>query len=763
LPTPVTALSNDDTQPTPSSVSLSYNDPATWKSLSNAEREYIVLRGPPKNPSSFPRDSHGRCFPNNVFNKTLNNGEKAYVDWLVWSCSTNKLFCFSCCLFHNTDGKEGMSLLASTDGGIKDNWRKLYDQVRSHERNSVHVSRYLNWKSLETAIKEKKGVDDAIQRKIDAETAKWREILKCILDVILFLAERNLPLRGSSSRIGDEDNGLFLGMLELLSKHNKMLEVHLAHVKQHQDAQNRMQAHYLSWSSQNEFLNACGKQVLDALLQESKKAMYYSIIVDATPDVSHTEQISFVLRYVHRSEENVWAIKERFLLFKDCEKKKGKDIADLLCRVLEENEIDIQLCRGQGYDNGSNMAGIYNGVQALIMQKNPQAVYLPCCAHSLNLCGVHAVESSTVVKSFFGNIQKLYNFFSSSPSRWKVLQDNTGISLHRLSDTRWSARIDAIKPLVKRPREIMASLKTLKEDFDLPGDLYNDVTALLTWFLSFEYVVLATFWFKALQAINDVSCLLQGTQLTLDEEIRLFTSLVNDLQRIRESWSTIIEESRIVAVNLGFEEMFKQKRQRRQKIFHDEDRRNVHEHATEEDKFRVEVFYAALDKAIQEISVRAQKAKEINNRFSFIWNWDVSADATILKAVQLAKFYPRDINADDIAEETRHMASIGKELFGKVSSLELLNLIYKKGLQNIFPQTCIALRIFITIPVSVAEGERFFSKLAIVKNCLRSTMKQDRLSSLVLLSCEHDLAKSLNYDKIIDAFASSRARRIQLS
>ena len=40
-----------------------------------------------------------------------------------------------------------------------------------------------------------------------------------------FLAECNLPLRGSSSRITDKENGLFLGMLELLSKHNKVLEM----------------------------------------------------------------------------------------------------------------------------------------------------------------------------------------------------------------------------------------------------------------------------------------------------------------------------------------------------------------------------------------------------------------------------------------------------------------------------------------------------------------------------------------------------------
>ncbi len=72
-------------------------------------------------------------------------------------------------------------------------------------------------------------------------------------------------------------------------------------------------------------------------------------------------------------------------------------------------------CRGQGYDNGANMAGVYNGAQAAIREKNPQALFSPCSEHSLNLCGVHAVESSAVVKSFFGNIQRLYNFFS-----WKI-------------------------------------------------------------------------------------------------------------------------------------------------------------------------------------------------------------------------------------------------------------------------------------------------------------------------------------------------------
>lgn len=104
---------------------------------------------------------------------------------------------------------------------------------------------------------------------------------------------------------------------------------------------------------------------------------------------------------------------------------------------------------------------------------------------------------------------------------------------------------------------------------------------------------------QSLQAINDVSCLLQNTQLTLDEEIHLFILLLNDLRCIRASWPVILEEARIVASNFGFEESFKEKRQRRHKIFHDEDRIYVYDTANEEERFQVEVFYVALDKLIQ--------------------------------------------------------------------------------------------------------------------------------------------------------------------
>ncbi len=314
-------------------------------------------------------------------------------------------------------------------------------------------------------------------------------------------------------------------------------------------------------------------------MEEVKQALYYSIIVDGTPDVSHTEQITFILRYVNLNEE-VWEICERFLTMEDCDKKKGRDIAELICKVLKEHDIELKNCRGQGYDNGANMAGVYNGAQAAIREKNPQALFSPCSAHSLNLCGVHAVESSAVVKSFSGNIQRLYNLFSSSPSHWNILQEATGVSLHKLSTTRWSARIEAVKPLVKRPREILDALKRLK-DHDLPGDLSDDVDNLIQWLQSFEFVLRITFWFKALQTINDVSILLQASKITIDEEFHLIESLQDDLKWMRESWSVISEESKLVASSLGLSERCREKRQRVPTRFHDEPTDSEHQqHST---------------------------------------------------------------------------------------------------------------------------------------------------------------------------------------
>jgi hypothetical protein len=66
----------------------------------------------------------------------------------------------------------------------------------------------------------------------------------------------------------------------------------------------------------------------------------------------------------------------------------------------------------------------------------------------------------------------------------------------------------------------------------------------------------------------------------------------------------------------------------------------------------------------------------------------------------------------------------------------------------------------LTIPVTVASAERSFSKLKLIKSYLRSTMSQERLNGLAILSIEKNMLENLEYKNLISNFASQKARRM---
>ncbi|GJR27160.1 zinc finger MYM-type protein 1-like protein [Tanacetum coccineum] len=74
----------------------------------------------------------------------------------------------------------------------------------------------------------------------------------------------------------------------------------------------------------------------------------------------------------------------------------------------------------------------------------------------------------------------------------------------------------------------------------------------------------------------------------------------------------------------------------------------------------------------------------------------------------------------------------------------------------------VELRVLLTIPITVASAERSFSKLKLLKSYLRFTMSQERLNGLALIAIENRLLESVDYEDLINNFASKNARRIAL-
>ena len=84
------------------------------------------------------------------------------------------------------------------------------------------------------------------------------------------------------------------------------------------------------------------------------------------------------------------------------------------------------------------------------------------------------------------------------------------------------------------------------------------------------------------------------------------------------------------------------------------------------------------------------------------------------------------------------------------------------SMQQAFPDLLCLIHIALTVPVTSATAERSFSALKRIKTYLRSTIGQERLSHLAILSIERELSKLIDYDKVLDKFSSTNPRRIVL-
>ncbi|XP_071699464.1 uncharacterized protein [Rutidosis leptorrhynchoides] len=113
-----------------------------------------------------------------------------------------------------------------------------------------------------------------------------------------------------------------------------------------------------------------------------------------------------------------------------------------------------------------------------------------------------------------------------------------------------------------------------------------------------------------------------------------------------------------------------------------------------------------------------------------------------------------DIDRDDLFRELQYLQKmllkVAYEGARPWTSLEIMEFTKK---MDIFPNDLLAYKIWLTVPVTVASAERSFSKLKLLKNYLRSTMTQERLNGLEIISIENRFLSNVDYDKLIEVFA----------
>ena len=92
----------------------------------------------------------------------------------------------------------------------------------------------------------------------------------------------------------------------------------------------------------------------------------------------------------------------------------------------------------------------------------------------------------------------------------------------------------------------------------------------------------------------------------------------------------------------------------------------------------------------------------------------------------------------------------------------MYHLIFKKRVQSSFPNVENALRLYLVLMISNCRAERSFSKMKLIKNRLRTSMCNDRLSHLSLMSIEANILREINFEDLINEFVRKKARKVSL-
>lgn len=570
--------------------------------------------------------------------------------------------------------------------------------------------------------------------------------------VVKKLASRGRPFRGQDEKFDSLHNGEYMMSLELIAEFDSFLAEHIKRLGNPGSGQTS----YLSATICDEVINLLAAKVKKIIINDIKRAKYFSIIVDSTPDISHTDQLSFVIRYVNENGLPV----ERFLLFFPNPGHKSENLADTVLSVLKAHTIDIQDCRGQSYDNASNMSGIYSGLQARIKEINQKALYIPCAAHSLNLVGTCAASCCQEACSFFNLVQSIFNFFTASTKRWEKLmqcQQTGSKTIKSLSETRWYAREEACRCLCENWESVIEALQFYQNDPYEKPLVKNEAWGILNSLHRLETALMLVIWTDILERFEKVSETLQSVETSIERVNRLYGSLVMYIESLREMFD---EYERKAIDRCESDYTSTTKRLKKRKLRPDED--NQEEVVlTGKEKFKVETFFVIIDRLKSELLRRKEAYCVVASTFSVFSNLSSMSPSEISeRAAKLQALYKHDLEPSFV-NECVHFSNLVKCSEVGEKPINMSKFIRKENLQQTFSNVDIALRMYLCTPISNCSAERSFSALKRVKSYLRSTLKEQKLNSLAILHIEADIlnGEGFEYNDLIDEFATTKSRR----
>ncbi|XP_026517719.1 uncharacterized protein LOC113408599, partial [Terrapene carolina triunguis] len=275
--------------------------------------------------------------------------------------------------------------------------------------------------------------------------------------------------------------------------------------------------------------------------------------------------------------------------------------------------------------------------------------------------------------------------------------------------------------------DIYDALVDIYEDTALTGSSSNtsrvDAKALTKAISSFRFLVSLVLWYDILFEIDMTSKQLQAKEFDICDAINQLGETKKFLVGCRSdaAFEKTLVDAGELAEELDVPALSEPDpiriRKKRKQFTYEADDEPIY---NPKEKFKVNFYFAVIDTAIHSVEERFTLRQQISSVFGFIYDVYSLRNKTpkqimehclnLEKALQHGE--SKDIDAFDLCSE---LQAIARRVQRSSSPQDVLNFIWENKLTDSVPNTVIALRILLTLPVPVASGERSFSKLKLIK------------------------------------------------
>ena len=367
--------------------------------------------------------------------------------WLHWDVASEKVFCHTCMVAY----KQKKLIAPKADGAFINNgfqnWKNATVAFRNHECSGTHKDAVHQMVTIPSTNQD---IGVCLSSAMAEERRINRACFLKVLSSIHFLARQGLPLRGDGC---GEIDGNFTQLLKLRASDES--SVHL------NEWLKRKSDKYTSHDMQNEMLGVMALKLLRKIADDVRTSKF-TIMVDETTDISTTEQVVIVLRWVGTDLD----VHEDFIGLYSTDSICSGPLVNIVKDVLLRLNLSIENCRGQCYDGAANMRGCRTGVAKQITDMEPRAIFLHCYGHALNLACQDTIRSIKVMKHALDTtfeLSKLLKYSSKRKSTYLKLKEELAPSesgFRTLCPTRWTVRADSLASIRKNYSVLQSSLDT---------------------------------------------------------------------------------------------------------------------------------------------------------------------------------------------------------------------------------------------------------------------------------------------------------------